>query len=813
MTLPQSDRQSGPFTLSADQVGPHPFAWWLPHADDLTVLRFRNGVETTLAYGADYTIAGIGNPAGGSITLSSALAGDQIVCLGDKDITRGANFSPGWSTTPDLLNVEGDKVFLHLQEIKRDLAGALKSDIFNPANFNAQDRRIANVADPVNAKDAANKGWVESTTAASAAAAAAAASAAATSAGAASASASAAFQSAAAAEAAAQVAQGGILPFDTRAALKAIDSGAYKNAYLREAGRQGVWLWRAGDFSAQIAADTAEGCYMKADAVAAGVGAWVRQFDGPVLASWFGAVGAVGTNDGAALLAWLRFIIENNREGRLDKEYYETNSALAYLPVGSERVFSIEGRATIKYTGSSPINRLLYVNGSVKAFKIDGPLFDGNNKAATGVSVVSSYGLARLVSQNVRVANTRIVNDAAINAHAAGISLLIGTDVTPHGGYGEITRCSVTSMTKDEGVGPAALANQALILVGFEQALMARNKVDGVYSESVTTVDADGGVVYSRRIGGVYQRMNGLIEHNVFKNCVSRFIKLQTVGEVVTRRNRGIIDAPALKLGDQWRGIDSQIGDCYILDNTMQLSDDFVCVAPHPIYMQTAASVSLTGRVERIARGNVIETGKTLYEGIALGFLSTTNDNYFEVRENRWRYSGGTPGTPSCNIAVNMIFPSSDLSAATRYEVVLDDNEVDNCNNFILSIKSGAASDVTGKVGLVITRNRSKAGNAILLRASTANVYTSDMLIAGNQIGPNTNLAGNRLQQAALDLSKLRPGCSFDMGTGTIANGPAASLSGSAIQKPSTRHMSTYVKTSLKHTDDNGATWATALLS
>lgn len=160
MTLPQSDRQSGPFTLSADQVGPHPFAWWLPHADDLTVLRFRNGVETTLAYGADYTIAGVGNPAGGSITLTAALAGDQIFLCGKKEIVRGANFSPGWSTTPDLLNAEGDRVYVHLQELKRDVDRSLRTSAFDDTAYDAASRRITGIADPIDDRDAATKGWM-----------------------------------------------------------------------------------------------------------------------------------------------------------------------------------------------------------------------------------------------------------------------------------------------------------------------------------------------------------------------------------------------------------------------------------------------------------------------------------------------------------------------------------------------------------------------------------------------------------------------------------------------------------------------------
>ncbi|RWI46826.1 MAG: hypothetical protein EOQ93_29300 [Mesorhizobium sp.] len=107
------------------------------------------------------------------------------------------------------------------------------------------------------------------------AAAAASAAAADASASAASASATAAAGSASAAAAsAAQVGQA----IATRAALKALDTAAIKLAYLTEAGREGTFVWKTGDYSAQIAADAQEGIFIKANAVAATAGAWVRVY-------------------------------------------------------------------------------------------------------------------------------------------------------------------------------------------------------------------------------------------------------------------------------------------------------------------------------------------------------------------------------------------------------------------------------------------------------------------------------------------------------------------------------------------------------
>lgn len=74
-----------------------------------------------------------------------------------------------------------------------------------------------------------------------------------------------------------------------RTALKALDTTKDTVAYLKESGREGVFLWTSGNFSTQITADTAEGVYIKATAVASSAGAWVRKYDGNAFARWFGS--------------------------------------------------------------------------------------------------------------------------------------------------------------------------------------------------------------------------------------------------------------------------------------------------------------------------------------------------------------------------------------------------------------------------------------------------------------------------------------------------------------------------------------------
>lgn len=95
----------------------------------------------------------------------------------------------------------------------------------------------------------------------------------------------------------------------TRTALKALDTTKDAVAILTESGREGVFVWRAGDYSALVTADTQEGVVIKADDIAAASGAWVRQYDGAIRPEWFGAVqdfnGTTGTDSAPAMSAMI----------------------------------------------------------------------------------------------------------------------------------------------------------------------------------------------------------------------------------------------------------------------------------------------------------------------------------------------------------------------------------------------------------------------------------------------------------------------------------------------------------------------------
>lgn len=240
-------------------------------AQELIVTRTVAGIVTLLTMGVDYTVSGEGNPSGGSITRTAATSGGTIT------ITRDTTW----------------KQIVDLEDKQRNPAQAVE-DQLDRLTMAGQDARAAigvlqnktgDLDDAVARAEAAQEDAEAAAEAAEAAQ--------------------------AAAEAAAAAA-GGTPPVADRTALKALDTTVTTVAILTEAGREGQFVWRTGDYSAEITADTLEGIYIKADAIASSSGAWVRQGGWAVGGAdirWFGVQGdsdgttGNGTDDTTAIQA------------------------------------------------------------------------------------------------------------------------------------------------------------------------------------------------------------------------------------------------------------------------------------------------------------------------------------------------------------------------------------------------------------------------------------------------------------------------------------------------------------------------------
>jgi hypothetical protein len=99
---------------------------------DLVVLQ--NG--TTLTLSTHYTVSGVGDQNGGTVTLvTGATTGDEIVIYRDMALERTTDYQSGGKLNPDTLDLDLDRLLLGMQQIERDVGRALRlapADVFSP---------------------------------------------------------------------------------------------------------------------------------------------------------------------------------------------------------------------------------------------------------------------------------------------------------------------------------------------------------------------------------------------------------------------------------------------------------------------------------------------------------------------------------------------------------------------------------------------------------------------------------------------------------------------------------------------------------
>lgn len=133
----------------------------------------------------------------------------------------------------------------------------------------------------------------------------------------------------------------------TRTALKALDTTKESVAFLSESGREGWFVWKAGNYTSHHAVDTQEGVYVKATAIASSAGSWVRVFDHEIMPEWFGAVGDYSADDYTALNAAVIFAKTYSVPLLLTGEY-RINTTLACGSInGITEKLTIRGKGTI----------------------------------------------------------------------------------------------------------------------------------------------------------------------------------------------------------------------------------------------------------------------------------------------------------------------------------------------------------------------------------------------------------------------------------------------------------------------------------
>lgn len=130
-----------------------PFSFFCLDNDTLKV--FVNGVEQ--AEDVDYTVAGIGNPSGGTITFAEAPpSAAAVIIFRETPIIRTTDYLDGGAITAGILDYDQDYQTLIIQEIKSRaiyITGEFTVDL--------QGARIINLGEGINPTDAVTKGYAD----------------------------------------------------------------------------------------------------------------------------------------------------------------------------------------------------------------------------------------------------------------------------------------------------------------------------------------------------------------------------------------------------------------------------------------------------------------------------------------------------------------------------------------------------------------------------------------------------------------------------------------------------------------------------
>ncbi|RUX33042.1 hypothetical protein EOA23_08465 [Mesorhizobium sp. M2A.F.Ca.ET.042.01.1.1] len=425
MTTPSETNRSGPYNGNGVTTV---FDYEFRIVDENHIKAIRadlSGVETVLTIDADYVVSDVGNPAGGQVALTAPLTtGYTLTFLRNVPFTQETDLENQGPYYAETVERAFDLSAMRDQQLQEQISRALLiPPSEDPAQLDGLVGDILRLADSANEIDAvaAHVDAVQSAADNMAAIIAAPAQAAAAGNSATAAAGSAAAAAASAASVPPTVA--------TRAALKALDTTNIKSAYLTEPNRFGQWLWTTGDFSAVIAADTSEAIAIKANAIAANLGAWRRVLPKRELTpSMYGAIsGGDPAANATAINAMIAFVRQTFDTGQWDFTYE----------------LDFEG---IRWNVSAAINCTLIRQPGLVLKN------GGLTSTAAGAIVLDMAG--------TNTPTFRAFNIHGDDATPPAVGLLLSRALSG-GSFGGVTNCDIDGLTIDGSFSKAAYINFA----------------------------------------------------------------------------------------------------------------------------------------------------------------------------------------------------------------------------------------------------------------------------------------------------------------------------------------------------------------
>lgn len=362
-----------------------PYTFEILAQTDLKVLK--NG--TTLALSTHYTVSGVGNENGGTVTLvTEAAVDDEIVIYRDMPLNRTTDYQNGARLNTDTLDLDLDRVLLGVQQVERDVGRAMRlspADLYSPLEDlvlpDTQSRASKFLAFDTNGKPVASAG-------------------------------------------SATAVAGSMIPIDDTAGYYA---GANVEQALSEIGTasrtfQSIALLKAGTarFDGEVvnvasyyasATPDGGGGLFRWDAASAsadnggtiiapdagGTGRWKRIYSGALNVKWFGARDSNNTSHATSNVTAIRAAIAAIANGGsirfpyIDTGIYYVDDDIG-TPQGSNQVFYVGDGITLRRTATTASYSMLYyrANMHLTGINLKGHIVSGSGWA--NVVPAGSFG-------------------------------------------------------------------------------------------------------------------------------------------------------------------------------------------------------------------------------------------------------------------------------------------------------------------------------------------------------------------------------------------------------------------------------------
>lgn len=392
-----------------------------------------------------------------------------------------------------------------------------------------------------------------------------------------------------------------------------------------------------------------------------------------------------------------------------------------------------------------------------------------NTKVASGIRCSSVTAIQIAEVDSCEVWNCHGIDNALVTTSVSPI--FISSSAWSY--TASVTNCVVQNVTRDK----TGLACQAIVVTDFASAYVANNSIKDVKHDGTDRADADGIVVFSNQTSSNYQKSVATIINNHIRNCEGRFIKLQTNGSALVQGNYMSL-AGSLDLIDNWRGVDSQVGDATITNNTIRIGTGWTGGTSSTMFtMQppTLANQDYSNEAffQRVISNNVEVQQKIQYFCIpSMPDAGVTANHYVEIANNIANFPTSLNTATQADVAFDyFIYNSSGPSVAnTNGQVVwrIYGNTVFSYNFIALTYTQ---ADYTDKWYFYIYDNfkPSIGYTRELFTSGATSPYTNTCMIRDNKIGESAGQVS-----WPLDLSKILDGSDWYSGSQTLTNVPAS---------------------------------------